>query len=369
MSIEDVIQKGVDLIGRVTVSHVIADAQNAGREAVFEGVWGADPEDIGATYSAILDERVCPFCASLDGLTVDLRTEEGRALYDKYSPAQHENCRCFWIFTEVGETKFKPTENFEKTWEDRYREITAGKKHADLSTHQIIDRFARFNWQSRPELWGMKDLEKFQQIADKKRTDRIEKRLKKQYEKMLKKWEKDGIIEKGMDILIDEMTPCLIDRETGKIVDTQVKQIAIDEIKKIQKKYDWKFDWVKHTVEWDQVKSEIYKLTVKGSKEIQGLIHINIEKGTVEATLLESAPHNLGRNGKYKGVGPHLMAIAVKRSIQSKGDGYVFFDSKTLLKEHYMKEFGAKVLFGNRMYIDEKAAQKLIEKYFPGEFQ
>lgn len=191
MSIEDLIQKGVDLIGRVTVSHVIADAQNAGREAAFDEFSG---EFRGAMYSALMDEQVCDFCASLDGMYVDLRTEEGRALYDKYSPAQHENCRCTWVYIGADEVGFKPTENFEQTWESRYRERTAGKKHSDLSTHQIIDRFARFNWQSRPELWDKKDLAQFQQIATDKRDNRIAKKLDKQYRKMLKRWEKDGII-------------------------------------------------------------------------------------------------------------------------------------------------------------------------------
>lgn len=189
MSIEEVIQKGVDLIARVTVSHVIADAQNAGRETAFYEFSG---EFQGAMYSALMDDSVCPFCASLDGMYVDLRTEEGRALYEKYSPAQHENCRCTWVYIGADETGFKPTPNFEQTWEDKYREISAGKKHADLSTHQIIDRFARFNWQSRPELWEVKDLAKFQDIADTKRKNRIEKKMLKQYQKILKNYQDMG---------------------------------------------------------------------------------------------------------------------------------------------------------------------------------
>jgi hypothetical protein len=45
-------------------------------------------------------------------------------------------------------------------------------------------------------------------------------------------------------------------------------------------------------------------------------------------------------------------------------EGVVSFFAKTTLIEHYKDSFGAKVLFGNQMLIDEIAAEKLIIKYF-----
>jgi hypothetical protein len=45
-------------------------------------------------------------------------------------------------------------------------------------------------------------------------------------------------------------------------------------------------------------------------------------------------------------------------------NGYVSFESKIKLKEHYQKTLGAHILFRNIMSIDTKAAVKLIEQYF-----
>jgi len=44
-------------------------------------------------------------------------------------------------------------------------------------------------------------------------------------------------------------------------------------------------------------------------------------------------------------------------------DGYVAFTAKTNLIEHYKKELGAEVISGQKMYIGELEAQKLIDKY------
>jgi hypothetical protein len=59
-----------------------------------------------------------------------------------------------------------------------------------------------------------------------------------------------------------------------------------------------------------------------------------------------------------------LVAYACKISLESGYDGYVVFDSKTALIEHYMDKLHAKRLGGLRMYIDTSAAFRLIDKYF-----
>lgn len=179
--------------------------------------------------------------------------------------------------------------------------------------------------------------------------------------------EENGIIrekgiDKALDVWIDDLTPCLVDRATGDVVDTEYRQVTSNEIKKIQKQSNWQFDW---PLQWSQQEpnSEFYKLTVKGSREVQGLIHCIIEQGCVKAELVESAPRNIGKDGKYKGVGAHLFAIAVKRSFESKSDGYVYFESKTRLIKHYQKTLGARIISGNLMCINNAAAIELLNKY------
>ena len=91
-------------------------------------------------------------------------------------------------------------------------------------------------------------------------------------------------------------------------------------------------------------------------------------RGAVYVRLAESAPHNQPYNKKYDGVGGHLFAIAIKLSLANGFGGYIFFDAKNQeLANHYSKSFGAQLLtirlHAYRMFIDEEAAQQLIEKY------
>jgi hypothetical protein len=51
-------------------------------------------------------------------------------------------------------------------------------------------------------------------------------------------------------------------------------------------------------------------------------------------------------------------------SVEKGYGGFVVFDSKTVLIEHYRKTLGAIQLKGQKMYLDNKAAQKLISIYF-----
>ena len=91
-------------------------------------------------------------------------------------------------------------------------------------------------------------------------------------------------------------------------------------------------------------------------------------RGAVYIHLAESAPHNLGENKKYTGVGGHLFAIAIKLSMAMDFNGYVFLEAKNEeLANHYAENFGAKLLATRvhdwRMEIDEENAIALLEKY------
>lgn len=114
---------------------------------------------------------------------------------------------------------------------------------------------------------------------------------------------------------------------------------------------------------------DIYKLTVAGEDEIQGLIALRYEERSqaVYAHIAESAPQNRGKDKKYKGVGGHLFAIAAQKSIERGYGGFVFLDAKNQeLVQHYEEALGA-VLVGMphpyRMIIDEEAAAMLLKKY------
>ena len=168
-----------------------------------------------------------------------------------------------------------------------------------------------------------------------------------------------------IDIFIDSLTNCLLDSVTGKECDTEYrlvrKTISQKDAEDLQKT-GWKFDWsVPHRNGY-----EVYELLLKDEEDVQGMIalkHIRDQYYT-HVDIVEAAPFNVGRTGKYKGVGAHLFAIACKLSWDVGNEGYVQFTAKTDLVEHYQETLGAHNIDWHTMYIDSYGAIKLIERYF-----
>ena len=175
---------------------------------------------------------------------------------------------------------------------------------------------------------------------------------------------KSDIIKEKVDVFIDARTPCLIERATGKVLETAWHQMRSQDLGGL-KRQGWNFDWAVPMRKGYQV----YGLTFKGDKALQGLIALTPDKEhyAIKVDLVESAPYNVGSRGQYEGVGSHLFAIAARMSFRYGFDGYVFFEAKTKLIPHYEKTLGARRI-GNsqRMVIDTGAATNLINKYFPG---
>jgi len=168
----------------------------------------------------------------------------------------------------------------------------------------------------------------------------------------------------GIDIEIDVLTPCLIDTVTGEVLDTAYSKVAKKDLKGLKKK-GWGFPWTGK----DLYDAEIYKVTIKGDSEIQGLIAIKDlpEDNAVYIHIGEAAPHNRLASRKYEGVGGHLTAIAIQRSLELGHDGFVYFDVKNpKLVSYYSEKFGAKPIGSvgtYRMYVNEAAAEKLVKEY------
>ena len=170
----------------------------------------------------------------------------------------------------------------------------------------------------------------------------------------------DGV---GIDIEIDRFTPCLLDTETNELVETEYKLVTASELKGL-KANGWLFNWRGK----DLSNSEIYKLTLQGDDEIQGLVAVESREENLayHLSLVESAPENrLGRH--YEGVGGHLFAIAAKKSLEAGYGGFIFFEAKNIeLVNHYQTRFGATWIGRPHEYsmiIDEKAAQELLDNY------
>ncbi len=164
------------------------------------------------------------------------------------------------------------------------------------------------------------------------------------------------------ELLIDKFTPCLEDAATGETVGTSYSIASKSELSRLK---GWNFNWTSA----DLKDAEIYKLTLKGSEEIQGLVALTKfeHDKAVYVNIAESAPHNLGSKKRYNGVGGHLFAIAAKKSVDFGYDGFVFMDAKNIeLVHHYEKALGATLLgipHEYRMFIDEEAAARLLDIY------
>ncbi len=165
-----------------------------------------------------------------------------------------------------------------------------------------------------------------------------------------------------MNIEIDKLTPCLEEVKTGKIVDTFFTSVSKQELNTLK---NWKFNWTSNKLN----NYETYKLVVKNDDRIQGLVAIKDipQDKSVYVRIAESAPHNMGENKEYKGVGGHLFAIAVLRSFELGYNGFVYMDAKNIrLVSHYSKMLGA-IFIGTphpyRMAIDETTAKKLLNLY------
>lgn len=161
----------------------------------------------------------------------------------------------------------------------------------------------------------------------------------------------------SVDILIDKLTDCLIERSTGERIDTEYRM----RIMPIQPKdyKGWKFDWSKT----EKAGYDIYELFLAGDDTVQGRISLRIDGGVADVDIVESAPHNYSHTGKYQGVGGHLFAIACQISMEAGCDGYVAFTAKSDLIAYYRKVLHAQVARGQRMFLDEAAAEILLDKY------
>jgi len=165
-----------------------------------------------------------------------------------------------------------------------------------------------------------------------------------------------------LDFEIDKLTDSILNTISGDSFQTEVVLLTKSDLKSITKSRGWLFNWRQ---EFNQLDREVYKLTIIDNPDIvQGLISFTVKTDHVYMFLLESSPFNLGKNKLYEGVPGNLVAYACKVSFQRGGEGFVSFESKTKLIDHYVKTLGAYHFGGHLMVIDSIAAKRLVDKYF-----
>lgn len=163
---------------------------------------------------------------------------------------------------------------------------------------------------------------------------------------------------KGIDIEIDRLTNSIVNVISGEVFETEFNKISKKEISK----KDWLFDWNK---ELKDKGNEVYKMTTIENKNIiQGLVSLKPAENFIFINLVENAKFNRGKEKIYLGVGGNLFAFACKVSKDMGFEGFVGFDAKTVLMDHYYKTLGAEKALGQRMFISDVHADTLINQYF-----
>jgi len=169
------------------------------------------------------------------------------------------------------------------------------------------------------------------------------------------------IIETALEFEVDKLTNSIENALTGEVFDTEITRLSIKDNRKI-KKADWLFDWKK---ELKDSTKEVYKLTtINNLTIIQGLLSIEDKQDHIFMHLIESSSFNKGKNKVYWGVPGNLVAYACKVAFERSYQGFVAFDSKTALIEHYQQTLGAIHFRGLRMFLETTAATKLVRQYF-----
>lgn len=152
----------------------------------------------------------------------------------------------------------------------------------------------------------------------------------------------------------------LIENATGRRVPVNITRMQLRDVQQMRPGWTPGFNW---RLYFKYRNVEVYKIMVAGSDRIEGAIALEYQGDHIWVHLIEKSPLNRGVNEKYKYVAHHLFAFASKRSQELGADGFIAFDAKTELIEHYQREYGAIPVGMTRMFIPDVAGQRLIDVY------
>ena len=146
------------------------------------------------------------------------------------------------------------------------------------------------------------------------------------------------------ELSIKGLSEC-VDMSSGKRITTEGIPATQEVIRRIFKKDGWHFNW---KAEYKKSDRQVFYLrTCTDDQRVQGLISATpkIKEKYIFLHLIENAPHNLGAGKQYEGITRNLVAYMCKASFELGLEGYVAFDAKTALIDHYIKKFGAELIY------------------------
>ena len=145
---------------------------------------------------------------------------------------------------------------------------------------------------------------------------------------------------------------------TGDRHKVEIIPVIPEDYKSITKSRFW-FDWK------EEREYYVYKLRIKGTDEILGLISLesHLKESRIEIRLLAVSEENWGQNKRYEHIAGNLIAFACIRSIELFGRwACVSLVPKTKLIQHYMEKYHM-LIAGRHLFLDIERIKSLIKRY------
>jgi hypothetical protein len=131
----------------------------------------------------------------------------------------------------------------------------------------------------------------------------------------------------------------ITDTSTGEKHSVDILPVEIDEFKTLRKDRYF-FDW---RIEKNQ---EVYKLLIKGSSDILGLVSIERvpQEWRIHNRLLTVSKENKGNEKKYDKIAGNLIAFVAKIAIREFGElACVSLRPKSQIAQHYIDKYNMNI--------------------------
>lgn len=154
----------------------------------------------------------------------------------------------------------------------------------------------------------------------------------------------------------------ILDKLNRELVKSEI--VPMDTRSVPLKKDGWNFNW--RNLFQEKGGQSFVLHTLVSPNQIEGALLLRVENEMLIMDALELAPHNIGQeNKRYDYVAGCLIAFACRESFKLEGiyKGFLTFVSKTGLIDWYTQKYGAELALGQRMFIDWKNGEQLIEEY------
>ena len=115
--------------------------------------------------------------------------------------------------------------------------------------------------------------------------------------------------------------------------------------------------------DWDKEKNyDIYKLRLKDSDSIIGLMSLIYFDNWVKINLLQSSIENIGKDKQFDRIAGCLIAFACRIAFRKGFDGFVALEPKTSLAQHYIKKYNFQIC-GRHINTELGNSELLIQEY------